>query len=127
MSGTGSQDLLSRTLEHLVGPGDTVLIERPTYSAVLSILRATSCQITDVAADKDGLIPESLEAVLKKAARKPKALYTISNGNNPTGASLTSEKSTYCMQHRQAHKCQTVSLQAHAREESTSWRKSTTS
>ena len=64
-------------------------------------LRPLGCNILPVKTDHDGLIPSSLQEVLSAwtpGARDdqqkpaPKILYTVANGVNPTGASLTLQR-----------------------------------
>uniref|UniRef100_A0A8C4VTS6 Aminotransferase class I/classII large domain-containing protein n=1 Tax=Gopherus evgoodei TaxID=1825980 RepID=A0A8C4VTS6_9SAUR len=75
----GSQDSLSKVFEILVNPGDNVLLEDPSYPGTLSALEPLGCNIIKVPTDK-----------CKKANNNlPKLLYTIPNGNNPAGTSLT--------------------------------------
>jgi DNA-binding transcriptional MocR family regulator len=52
-----------------------------------------------VKCDGSGLIPESLDSILRNWSRdqpknqsRPKVLYTIPTGSNPTGASLSEER-----------------------------------
>ena len=64
-------------------------------------LRPLECHILPVKTDHDGLIPSSLREVLSgwmqgapddQQTPAPKILYTVANGVNPTGASLTLER-----------------------------------
>ncbi|XP_039179087.1 kynurenine/alpha-aminoadipate aminotransferase, mitochondrial isoform X2 [Crotalus tigris] len=64
-------------------------------------LRPLGCNIINVPSDQHGMIPKALKEVLSrwnpedvKKLRNdtPKFLYTIPNGGNPTGASLTTER-----------------------------------
>lgn len=59
------------------------------------------CNIINVPSDQHGIVPKGLKEVLSKwspeEARKPnsnlpKFLYTIPNGGNPTGTSLTIDR-----------------------------------
>ena len=54
-----------------------------------------------MATDHDGMIPEALDEVMSRwkpedaeqpECRIPKVLYTVPNGGNPTGASLTLDR-----------------------------------
>uniref|UniRef100_A0A452HIF3 Aminotransferase class I/classII large domain-containing protein n=1 Tax=Gopherus agassizii TaxID=38772 RepID=A0A452HIF3_9SAUR len=73
----GSQDSLSKVFEILVNPGDNVLLEDPSYPGTLSALEPLGCNIIKVPTDKHSIIP--------------KLLYTVPNGNNPAGTSLTAD------------------------------------
>lgn len=67
-------------------------------------LRPLGCKMLGVETDEYGMIPSSLQATLskceaaedgkqgEKGSNMPKFLYTIPNGVNPTGASLTLER-----------------------------------
>ncbi|CAM4551428.1 kynurenine/alpha-aminoadipate aminotransferase, mitochondrial isoform X1 [Caretta caretta] len=97
---TGSQDGLSKVFDMLLNPGDNVLLEDPSYSGTLSALKPLGCNIIKVPADKHGIIPEALKEILSRwrpeDAKKqnnnlPKFLYTVPNGSNPAGTSLTAD------------------------------------
>eukprot|EP00937_MAST-01D_sp_MAST-1D-sp2_P006379 g6379.t1 len=91
---SGSQDALTRAFEMLVPPGGNILVESPTYSGSLAFLGPYGCGKVAVQTDEMGLVPESLEEVLaawdeSRDGPRPRVLYTIPNGSNPTGGSLT--------------------------------------
>lgn len=97
----GSQDGLLKSFEMLISPGDQVIVDSPTYSGAIAALRPLDCKLLGVETDEHGMIPSSLQAILskceaaengKKGSNMPKFLYTIPNGVNPTGASLTLER-----------------------------------
>lgn len=59
------------------------------------------CNMINVASDEYGIIPDSLKEILSKwkpedsknpEKNTPKFLYTVPNGDNPTGNSLTSNR-----------------------------------
>uniref|UniRef100_A0A087XG08 Kynurenine/alpha-aminoadipate aminotransferase, mitochondrial n=1 Tax=Poecilia formosa TaxID=48698 RepID=A0A087XG08_POEFO len=98
---TGSQEGLCKIFEMLVNPGDNVLLDAPTYSGTLAALQPLGCNIINVPSDQHGMIPEALKEVLsrwdqsevhKPCSTAPRILYTIPNGGNPTGASMTAER-----------------------------------
>ncbi|KAM4710266.1 kynurenine/alpha-aminoadipate aminotransferase, mitochondrial isoform 2-T2 [Discoglossus pictus] len=98
---TGSQEGLSKVFEMLVNPGDNVLLDSPTYSGTLAALKPLGCNLIGVPTDQHGIIPQALKDILSKwkpedvtkpERKAPKLLYTIPNGGNPTGASLTTER-----------------------------------
>ncbi|XP_056316955.1 kynurenine/alpha-aminoadipate aminotransferase, mitochondrial [Danio aesculapii] len=93
---TGSQEGLCKIFEMLVSCGDNVLLDAPTYSGTLAALQPLGCNIINVSSDQHGMIPEALQKILKvwdpADERKPRVLYTIPNGGNPTGASMTLER-----------------------------------
>ncbi len=85
---TGSQqglDLLARTL---IDPGDTVVVEAPSYLGALSAFRAVGARLLAVPGDGDGIDTDRLEAALLGGAR-PKLVYVVPEFANPTGATLS--------------------------------------
>ncbi|XP_056883362.1 kynurenine/alpha-aminoadipate aminotransferase, mitochondrial isoform X1 [Takifugu flavidus] len=98
---TGSQEGLCKVFEMLVNPGDNVLLDAPTYSGTLAALQPLGCNLINVPSDHHGMIPSALKEILsrwdplevhKPSSTAPKVLYTIPNGGNPTGASMTTER-----------------------------------
>ena len=80
---TGSQqalDLLSRVLTN---PGDVVLVENPTYLSSLQVFSMHGLTVIPVESDKDGMIMESLEALLRQ--HRPAMVYVVPTFGNPTG------------------------------------------
>ncbi|KAF5902809.1 kynurenine/alpha-aminoadipate aminotransferase, mitochondrial, partial [Clarias magur] len=98
---TGSQEGLGKVFEMLINPGDNVLLDTPTYSGTLAAMQPLGCNIINVPSDQYGMIPEALRDILarwdpadaqKLRSSVPRVLYTIPNGGNPTGASMTAER-----------------------------------
>jgi 2-aminoadipate transaminase len=77
-------DLISRAL---LDPGDTVLVEAPTYFGALQVFDMYQARYEAVEMDDGGIIPESLEQALQRAER-PKFIYTIPTYHNPTGVTV---------------------------------------
>ncbi|KAG0299179.1 hypothetical protein BGZ97_003835, partial [Linnemannia gamsii] len=93
--GTGSQDLVTKALQMLISPGDNVLFESPGYVGVIAFLRHQPCNLIDVQLDSHGVVPAKLREQLDNwptDKRKPKMLYTVPVGGNPTGVSQTLER-----------------------------------
>lgn len=91
---TGSQDALTKCFEMLMEEGESVLVESPTYSGALAALHPMNLNLVGVETDGDGLKPESMAALLdgwdeSLQGPKPRVLYTIPTGSNPTGATLS--------------------------------------
>jgi 2-aminoadipate transaminase len=87
---TGSQQALDLVAHTLLDPGDTVLVELPTYIGGTSSFHARSATLAGVAQDDDGIVPESLAEVA--ARTKPKLLYVIPNFQNPSGRLMSQER-----------------------------------
>jgi DNA-binding transcriptional MocR family regulator len=86
----GSQQGLSLLATALLEPGDTVLVENPTYLAALQCFGFAGARVVPVPTDADGVDPEALEqAVLRE---RPKLLYLVPDFQNPTGRTLPGER-----------------------------------
>lgn len=88
----GNSDALDQICTHFTQPGDTVLIEAPTYHLAVRILRDHHLDVIPVSADADGLRVNALQETileLKRAGKHPKLIYTIPTFHNPTGVTLS--------------------------------------
>ncbi len=82
----GSQQAISLVSQLLLQPGDTLLVESPTYSGALDLFRALGFKIVGIPVDGQGMQVEKLEKNLQQ--HHPKLIYTIPNFHNPTGTCL---------------------------------------
>jgi len=82
----GSQQALSLVSQLLLKPGDTILVESPTYSGALDLFRALEFKVVGIPVDGQGMQVEGLEKLLQQ--HHPKLIYTIPNFHNPTGTCL---------------------------------------
>jgi DNA-binding transcriptional MocR family regulator len=76
-------------------PGDTVLVESPTYHLAVRILQDHRLNLVAVPVDGQGLDVENLARVvsdLQRDGAPPRALYTVPTFNNPTGVCLISQR-----------------------------------
>ncbi len=80
-------DLLCKTLTN---PGDTVLVESPTFLGNMQTLRIYQQHLVPVESDDQGVLLDRLENAVK--AHKPKLLYIIPTFQNPTGRTLAAER-----------------------------------
>lgn len=83
----GSQQALALVSQLLLEPGDTILVESPTYSAALDLFRALNFRMISVPIDSQGMQVDLLEKQLQQ--HHPKLIYTIPNFHNPTGTCLS--------------------------------------
>ncbi len=79
----GSQHAISLIFQTLLRPGDTVIVEEPTYAEALGLLRLHQINIVPVPSDRHGMCVEQLPELI--ARHQPKMIYTIPNFNNPPG------------------------------------------
>ncbi|MUT64376.1 PLP-dependent aminotransferase family protein [Paenibacillus sp. NEAU-GSW1] len=89
---TGSQQAISLLVQVLTEPGDTVLVERPTYLACLQVFDLYGLNIVAVESDENGMIPEDAERLIRE--HKPKLLYAVPTFGNPTGYVWSMERRT---------------------------------
>lgn len=80
---TGSQQALTLVTTALVEPGDVVAVEEPTYLAALQCFQLAGARIVPVASDEQGMVPSSLEEVLRK--ENPTLVYVVPTFANPSG------------------------------------------
>jgi kynurenine/2-aminoadipate aminotransferase len=93
--GIGSQDLIAKAFEMVIEPGSNILVENPTYTGIVSFLQTQPCNMISVDTDQQGIVPESLKSILQgweDVSTRPKVLYTIPTGSNPTGATVSLER-----------------------------------
>ena len=105
----GSQDGLTKIFDMLIhDQSDNVLVEGPTYSGTLAYLEPKGCGLITVKTDHLGLNPENMRNILDnwdttKSGKKPRLLYTIPTGSNPTGASMNLERRIEVLKIAQEH------------------------
>ncbi|MTW13243.1 aminotransferase class I/II-fold pyridoxal phosphate-dependent enzyme [Pseudoduganella eburnea] len=81
---THAFDLILRTLTK---PGDTVFVEDPVYSNLLSLIRHHGCHAIGIPRDENGLDMDLLAAQAKES--QPKLMFVNTVLQNPLGTSLT--------------------------------------
>ena len=92
---TGSQHALELMTKLFIDPGDVVLAEAPSYVTALVVFKSFQAEISHVAMDENGLVPEALReriARLKAAGKRIKFLYTVPTFSNPAGVTLSWER-----------------------------------
>jgi 2-aminoadipate transaminase len=77
--------------DHLVQPGDAVVVERPTYDRTLLNLRNKGGQVHAVTTQADGIDTDELRKLLESGVR-PRIAHVIPNYQNPAGVTLSLEK-----------------------------------
>lgn len=83
---SGSQQALDILVRALVDPGDTVLVQAPTYGGVLQIFAAAGARVEGLPNDAEGpLVPTA-------ARGRPKLVYLMPNHANPTGGCISERR-----------------------------------
>ncbi len=90
MIANGSLEAGWMLFDHLLGPGDRVVVEQPTYDRTLLMLQRLGVELVPVRLEADGIDLGELEAAL---AEGPIELaHVIPNFHNPAGCTLSAEK-----------------------------------
>ncbi len=88
--GNGSLQLFDLLIRTTLSPGDTVLVERPTYDRVITALRRAGCQVYGVPVDRQGMDIHALQEQMER--HTPRMIYTIPDFQNPTGATMSADR-----------------------------------
>lgn len=86
---TGSMQGLDLICKAVINPGDTVLVEEPSFLGALQTFRVAQAKLVTVPMHSDGVHIDELEAAVK--AHRPKVFYTIPTFQNPSGYVTTVE------------------------------------
>jgi 2-aminoadipate transaminase len=87
----GSMQADAFLFDALVGDGDAVVVELPTYDRTLLSLRNRGADVRMIELETDGIDVSALERVLLTGA-KPKLAHIIPNFQNPAGYTLSLPK-----------------------------------
>ena len=86
----GASHGLDLVLARFTSPGDTVLVEAPTYFFGLDVLRHRKVRLVPVPVTVDGIDTDMLEMLLQR--ERPAILYTIPVFQNPTGVTMSRDR-----------------------------------
>jgi 2-aminoadipate transaminase len=98
----GSMQADAFLFDALVGAGDAVIVERPTYDRTLLALRNRGADVRMVELEPDGIDTAALERVLATSAQ-PKLAHIIPNFQNPAGYTLSAAKRERMIELARAH------------------------
>jgi len=87
----GSMQADAFLFNHLVSPGDPVVVEKPTYDRTLLNLRSHGADVRMVSLEHDGIDVEELRTLLQDGV-KPALAHIIPNFQNPAGYTLSLAK-----------------------------------
>lgn len=85
----GATDGVARALEQVVGFGDRVAVESPSFPPLFDLVEALGGVVVPVAVDAEGMVPESLAAALDE---RPTAVLLQPRAHNPTGVSMSARR-----------------------------------
>ncbi|UCG89630.1 MAG: PLP-dependent aminotransferase family protein [Candidatus Heimdallarchaeota archaeon] len=93
---TGSQQMLYGILDVLLRPKDVIIMARPSYLGFVVPVTKLGGDVLTVPTDIDGLIPEHVEKAIEISQRElnrtPKAIYVVSDSDNPKGTTLPEKR-----------------------------------
>lgn len=81
---TGCQQALALVFAELLQPGETALVESPTFPGALDALRAARARLVSVSVGTDGVLPGAVHQLLTRT--QARLVYVTPTFNNPTGA-----------------------------------------
>ena len=93
--GYGSGQILALLPEIFVEPGDTVIIEAPSFLGAVRRFVQSGARLINIPVDEHGMNVGLLADTLRELAadgRRPKFIYTIPTFHNPTGVTLSLER-----------------------------------
>jgi DNA-binding transcriptional MocR family regulator len=101
MVANGSLEAGAMLFADLLGPGDRVVVEQPTYDRTLLLLQQLGVELVPVPLEADGLDLAALEAALAQGPIK--LAHVIPNAHNPAGCTLSAEKRVRLVELAAAH------------------------
>jgi len=97
---SGSQQALSLIGMLLINPGDSVLVEQPTYLGALQAFTVFQASYIGVPVDQDGICIDEVPSALRYG---PKFMYILPNFQNPAGVTLSAERRAELIRLSQVH------------------------
>ncbi len=89
---TGGMQGLDLAFKLIVDRGDLVISEGPTFTNTYATALSYGADIHEAPLDEHGMVVEQLPEIVARLGRTPKAIYTIPNFQNPSGATLSLER-----------------------------------
>jgi DNA-binding transcriptional MocR family regulator len=87
---TGAHQAISLVARQALQPGDTVLVESPTFPGALDVFRRFAARVVPLPVDADGVRTDVLAELVERV--EPRLLYVSPHFHNPTGAVLPEDR-----------------------------------
>jgi len=87
---SGGQQAIDLLCQALVHPGDTVIMENPTYTNALTVFKTRQARVVGVPVDTEGMNIDMLRGLLEKES--PRLIYTVPTFHNPTGVIMSATR-----------------------------------
>jgi 2-aminoadipate transaminase len=91
----GSQAAMDMATRMIMSPGDTMIIEAPTFMGTLDSIKNSGYNLVEVPIDGDGIRTDILRDTLTRLRREgvhPNMIYLMSNYHNPAGIMISQER-----------------------------------
>jgi DNA-binding transcriptional MocR family regulator len=88
---SGSQQGLDFSAKLFINPGDTIILEKPSYLGAINAFKAYEPNFIDIELEDDGMNMDQLEDALKTGSNV-KFIYVIPDFQNPSGKTWSVEK-----------------------------------
>lgn len=92
----GATHAIDTVCRAFLEPGDTIVVEEPTFMGVLGVFWNFGVNVVGVPVDENGMDVDALEATLAERRENgedsPKLVYTIPDFHNPTGTTLSRDR-----------------------------------
>lgn len=85
----GAMDAIDRVAQVVIGLGDRVVVEHPTFPPLLDLLELIGAEVLPVPLDTEGL---ELDGLARALALEPVALFLQPRAQNPTGITMSSRR-----------------------------------
>jgi 2-aminoadipate transaminase len=89
---SGSQQAIDFLCRLVLEPGDSIVVEGPTYLGALQVFDSYEVEYITVPVDEHGLDVDLLRERLDGLETMPKLIYTIATFQNPTGETMPLER-----------------------------------
>ncbi|MEA4848499.1 MAG: PLP-dependent aminotransferase family protein [Clostridiaceae bacterium] len=87
---SGSQQGLDYVARVFIKPGDTVILEEPSFFGAIQIFRSAGAKIIGVPTDSQGMRTDILESLIQRY--EPKFIYALPTFQNPSGTVMSLER-----------------------------------
>ncbi|MGH9233110.1 MAG: PLP-dependent aminotransferase family protein [Acidimicrobiales bacterium] len=87
---TGAQQAVNLAAQMLVRPGDEVVVESPSFSGTLDVIRTRGARVTVVPVDDGGVDVRGVVRAVSEG--EPALVYVMPTFHNPTGALLAANR-----------------------------------
>jgi len=88
---TGSLQAINILAKAFIDPGDSILVENPSFIGALSAFRSYQANLITVPMNADGIDIKQLKERIETAPQKPKFFYYSPNFHNPAGIVYSKE------------------------------------